>query len=185
MYHAKNSGGNNYQFFEREMNMRALERLSLEGELRRAVASDEFMLHYQPNVNLKTGAITAVEALIRWRHPQRGFIPAAEFISAAEGCGAIVTIGQWVLREASRQALAWQNEGLPPPLMAINISAVELRNKEFASVLRATVTETGIAPHHLELELTETSLQEITRSSSAPGRPTSPGRLAPNPVVAA
>jgi diguanylate cyclase (GGDEF)-like protein/PAS domain S-box-containing protein len=112
MYHAKNAGCNNYQFFEREMNMRALERLSLEGDLRRAIASDEFMLHYQPKVNPKTGAITAVDALIRWRHPHRGLIPAADFMSAAEGCGAIVTTDQWVLREASQQARAWQSEWL-------------------------------------------------------------------------
>ncbi len=166
MYHAKNAGRNNYQFFKLDMNVRALERRSLEGDLRRAIESDEFILHYQPKINLKTGAISGVEALIRWRHPHRRLVPPTQFIPIAEECGAIVPIGQWALREASRQARAWQLEGLPPLLMAINISAVELRNKEFASRVRAILTETGLAPQYLELELTETFLTQDPQSTA-------------------
>jgi diguanylate cyclase (GGDEF)-like protein/PAS domain S-box-containing protein len=166
MYHAKDSGRNNYQFFKPDMNVRALERQSLESDLRRALERHEFVLHYQPRVDLVTGAVVGAEALIRWRHPHRGLVTPAKFIPIAEECGVIVPIGRWALHEACRQARAWQIEGLPPLRMAINISAVELRGKDFVEGVRAILTETGLAPRYLELELTETFLMQDPQSTS-------------------
>jgi len=117
-------------------------------------------------MNLQTGALVGVEALIRWHHPQRGLVPPARFIPIAEECGFIVPIGQWVLREACRQAQAWQDAGLPPLRVAINVSAVELRAPDFVGGLRAILTETGLAPCNLELELTETSLMQDSKATA-------------------
>jgi diguanylate cyclase (GGDEF)-like protein/PAS domain S-box-containing protein len=167
MYHAKDSGRNNYQFFKKDMNVRAVERQSLESGLRHAIERQEFVLHYQPKINLETGASIGVEALIRWRHPQRGLVPPEQFIPIAEECGFIVPIGRWVLREACRQARAWQNAGLPPVRIAINISAVELRAKDFVAGVRAILTETCLEPCYLELELTETFLMQDSKSTAA------------------
>ena len=167
MYHAKDSGRNNYQFFKPEMNVRAVERQSLENGLRHAMERQEFVLHYQPKMNLETGAIIGVEALIRWHHPQRGLVPPAQFIPIAEECGFIVPIGRWVLREACRQARAWQDAGLPPMRIAINVSAVELRAKDFVAGVRAILAETGLEPRYLELELTETFLMQDSKSTAA------------------
>ena len=125
------------------------------------------MLHYQPKMNLETGAIIGVEALIRWRHPQRGLVPPAQFMPIAEECGFIVPIGRWVLREACRQARAWQDAGLPPMRIAVNISAVELRAKDFVAGVRAILAETGLEPRYLELELTETFLMQDSKSTAA------------------
>ncbi len=164
MYHAKETGRDSYQFFKPEMNARAIERQSLEDSLRYALERQELVLHYQPKFNLATGEITGAEALIRWRHPQRGLIPPGQFITIAEDCGLIVPIGRWVLREACRQARAWQMAGLPPLCVAINISSVELRAPGFVSGVRATLQETGLEPRYLELELTQTVLIEDSRS---------------------
>ena len=128
-------------------------------------------------MNLETGAIIGVEALIRWRHPRRGLVPPAQFIPIAEECGVIVPIGRWVLREACRQARAWQDAGLPPMRIAINISAVELRAKDFVAGVRAILTETGLEPRYLELELTETFLmQDSTVHRGSASGPQRPGR---------
>jgi diguanylate cyclase (GGDEF)-like protein/PAS domain S-box-containing protein len=127
MYRAKDCGRNNYQFFKTEMNLHALERQNLESDLRHALERREFVLHYQPKVNLRTQAITGVEALIRWRHPKRRLIHPSRFISIAEETGVIVPIGNWVLREACRQARAWQFEGVAPMSVAVNISATWAR----------------------------------------------------------
>jgi len=167
MYDAKDNGRNNYQFFKSDMNVRAIERQSLENDLRHAVERQEFVLNYQPKMNLQTGALIGVEALIRWRHPQRGLVPPAQFIPIAEECGFIVPIGRWVLREACRQARAWQDAGLPPLRIAINISAVELRAKDFVAGVRAILLETGLEPRYLELELTETFLMQDSKSTAA------------------
>jgi EAL domain-containing protein (putative c-di-GMP-specific phosphodiesterase class I) len=148
------------------MNERALERQSLENGLRHAMERQEFVLYYQPKMNLQTKAISGVEALIRWHHPQRGLVPPGQFVPIAEECGLIVPIGGWVLREACRQARAWQRAGLSPMCIAINISAVELRDKDFVEGVRAILTETGLAPHYLELELTETFLMQDSQSTA-------------------
>jgi diguanylate cyclase (GGDEF)-like protein/PAS domain S-box-containing protein len=167
MYHAKENGRNNYQFFQPEMNVRAVERQSLENGLRHAMERQEFVLHYQPKLNLQTRAIIGVEALIRWRHPQRGLVPPAQFIPVAEECGFIVPIGRWVLREACRQARTWYDAGLMPMRLAINISAVELRDKDFVAGVRSILTETGLEAHYVELELTETFLLQDSKSTAA------------------
>jgi diguanylate cyclase (GGDEF)-like protein/PAS domain S-box-containing protein len=164
MYHAKEAGRDSYQFFKPEMNARAIERQSLEDSLRYAIERRELVLHYQPKVNLATGGIVGAEALIRWRHPQHGLVPPGKFVTIAEDCGLIVPIGRWVLREACRQARAWQTAGLPPLCVAINISAVELRAPGFVSGVRAILKETALQPRYLELELTETVLIEDSRS---------------------
>src|SRR6202521_394143 len=160
MYNAKENGRNNFQFFKAEMNLKAVERQSLEGSLRRALEREEFLLHYQPKVNLDTGEITGVEALIRWRRPDRGLVPPSQFVPIAEDCGLILQIGRWVLREACRQARAWQNAGLPPLPIAVNVSAVEFRDKGFAERVRTVLSETGLEARYLELELTEGVLME-------------------------
>jgi diguanylate cyclase (GGDEF)-like protein/PAS domain S-box-containing protein len=164
MYHAKQTRHDSYQFFKPEMNARAIERQSLEDTLHYAIERQELLLHYQPKFNLATGGIIGAEALIRWRHPQRGLVPPGQFISIAEECGLIVPIGRWVLREACRQARAWQILGLPPLCVAINVSAMELRAPGFVAGVRATLRETGLEPRYLELELTETVLIEDSRS---------------------
>jgi diguanylate cyclase (GGDEF)-like protein/PAS domain S-box-containing protein len=167
MYHAKNSGRNNYQFFKPEMNVRAVERQALENGLRDAIERKEFVLHYQPKMNLETGAIIGVEALIRWHHPERGLVPPVQFIPIAEDCGFIVPIGQWVLREACQQARAWQDSGLRPMRIAVNVSAVELRASGFVAGVNDILTETGLDPRYLELELTESFLMQDSRSTVA------------------
>jgi diguanylate cyclase (GGDEF)-like protein/PAS domain S-box-containing protein len=164
MYHAKDSGRDSYQFFKPDMNVHAMERQSLEDSLRHAIERCELSLHYQPKMNLATGTIIGVEALIRWCHPQRGLVPPVQFIAVAEDSGLIVPIGRWVLREACRQARAWQIAGLPPMCMAINISAVELCTPGFVAGVRTTLEQTNLEPRYLELELTETALLEDSRS---------------------
>jgi diguanylate cyclase (GGDEF)-like protein/PAS domain S-box-containing protein len=166
MYQAKDSGRDTYQFFEADMNVRSLERRSLENALRQALERQEFALQYQPKMNLETGAIIGVEALIRWNHPERGLVPPVQFIPIAEECGFIVPIGRWVLGEACRQARAWRDAGLPQLGIAVNVSAVELRAREFVNGVRAILTETGLDPRCLELELTETFLMQDSRSTA-------------------
>jgi diguanylate cyclase (GGDEF)-like protein/PAS domain S-box-containing protein len=166
MYHAKENGRNNFQFFEEEMNFKAVERQSLEGSLRCALEREEFLLHYQPKVNLATGEITGVEALIRWQQPDRGLVPPSQFVPIAEDCGLIVQIGRWVLREACRQAREWQDEGLPFKRVSINVSAVEFREKGFVEGVRTILSETGFEARYLDLELTEGVLMEDAESTA-------------------
>jgi diguanylate cyclase (GGDEF)-like protein/PAS domain S-box-containing protein len=166
MYHAKEGGRNNYQFFEQAMNLRAIERSSIEGGLRHALERQEFLLHYQPKINLETGAISGVEALVRWQHSLHGLILPEQFVWIAEDCGLIVPIGAWVLREACHQAQTWQDAGLPPVPVAVNISAVQFRHKDFLESLAGILKETGLAPHYLELELTESVLMHDADSSA-------------------
>jgi diguanylate cyclase (GGDEF)-like protein/PAS domain S-box-containing protein len=167
MYRAKENGRDNRQFFERDVNMRALERQSLENDLRHALEREELTLHYQPKLNLQTGAIVGVEALIRWLHPELGLVPPAVFIPIAEESGLIVPIGRWVLAEACHQAQAWQDIGLAPIRIAINISAVELRANDFVEFMRMVLAETGLGSRFLELELTETFLMQDSASTLA------------------
>jgi diguanylate cyclase (GGDEF)-like protein/PAS domain S-box-containing protein len=166
MYHAKERGRGNFQFFEGAMNLKAVQRQSIESELRRALRNQEFLLHYQPKVNLDSGDITGVEALIRWQQPDRGLVPPSEFVPIAEDCGLIIPIGRWVMREACRQARAWQDAGLRHLRMAVNVSAIEFRAKGFVEYVRKILSDTGLQAHYLVLELTERVLMENVESTS-------------------
>ena len=158
MYQAKGKGPSSYQFFEQKINALDIERQSLARNLCRALDRQEFLLHYQPKVDLARGTITGAEALIRWNDPDRGLIPPAQFVPFAEDCGLIVPIGQWVLREACGQARAWIDAGLRPIPMAVNISVVELRAKDFFGGVCGILKDTRLEPCYLELELTESVL---------------------------
>jgi diguanylate cyclase (GGDEF)-like protein/PAS domain S-box-containing protein len=160
MYQAKEKGRNNCQFFEPAMNVRAVERQEIETSLRFALDRHEFVMHYQPKVSLKTGKITGVEALIRWQHPNRGLIGPSQFISVAEDCGLMLAIGKWVLRESCRQAKAWQDSGLLPLEVSVNVSSVEFRNDNFLDGVCQVLGDTGLEPRYLELELTESVLMQ-------------------------
>jgi diguanylate cyclase (GGDEF)-like protein/PAS domain S-box-containing protein len=166
MYEAKDRGRNNYQYYRSDLNSSATERQSLESGLRHAIERHELELHYQPIVNVMTGSIAGVEALIRWQHPTLGFVLPAQFISVAEESGLIVPIGQWMLRKACRQANDWREQGLPPIRLAVNISAVELRSKEFVAGVAAILAETRLDPRRLELELTETFLMQDAKATA-------------------
>ncbi len=157
LYQAKDRGRNQYQFFDARMNAHAQERLLLENGLRRALEREEFVLHYQPQIDLQTNAVTGVEALIRW-HPEQRMVLPGEFIPIAEETGLITEIGEWVLRTACRQAREWEAAGLPPVRMAVNLSIRQLRRGDFPALVRAILRETGLAPQRLELEITESSL---------------------------
>ena len=166
MYEAKDRGRNNFQFYRLELNSSATERQSLDSGLRHAIQRDEFTLYYQPSMNLSTGVIAGAEALIRWQHPTRGLTFPTQFISIAEESGLIVPIGRWALREACRQAQEWQDAGLPPIRLAVNISAVELRSNGFVDGVKTILVETGFDARHLELELTETFLMQDSKSTA-------------------
>jgi len=167
MYQAKENGRQSYQFFKPAMNVRAVERQSIEENLRRALERQEFALHYQPKINLRTGEISGAEALLRWMHPVRGPVSPAQFIPVAEDCGLILPIGQWVLREACKQARAWADAGLPLPTMAVNISSMEFREDKFIESVFTTLSETGLDPKSLELELTESVLMKRAESAAS------------------
>jgi EAL domain-containing protein (putative c-di-GMP-specific phosphodiesterase class I) len=164
MYQAKENGRQSYQFFKQAMNVRAVERQSIEQSLRTALERQEFALHYQPKINLRTGEITGAEALLRWTHPVRGQVPPVQFSGVAEACGLILPIGNWVLREACKQARAWVDAGLSMGTMAVNISALEFRDENFLEGVLAILDDTGLNPRFLELELTESVL--MTRPES-------------------
>lgn len=165
MYHAKEKGRNNYQFFKDEMNTRTAERLAIEGYLRDALERNEFILHYQPKVNLETGMITGAEALLRWLHPEWGLVMPERFVQIAEDSGLIIPIGRWVLREACMQAKRWEETGLRLDSIAVNISAVEFRLKDFANSVYTILNETGLNPQRLQLEITESILMRDVESS--------------------
>jgi len=167
MYQAKENGRQSYQFFKPAMNVRAVERQYIEENLRRALERQEFTLHYQPKIDLRTGKISGAEALIRWTHPVRGPVPPAQFIPVAEDCGLILPIGHWVLREACKQARAWIEAGLPLATMAVNISSMEFRDDNFLENVFAALSETGLEPKSLELELTESVLMKRAESAAS------------------
>jgi len=166
MYHAKKKGRDNFQFFRSEMNLKAVERQILESSLRRALDREEFVLHYQPKVSLDTGDITGVEALVRWQQPEKGLVTPSQFVPVAEDCGLILPIGRWVMREACRQAHSWHSAGLSLLPIAVNVSAVEFRNRNFVQGVRSVLLETGLDPRYLELELTEGVLMEDAESTT-------------------
>jgi diguanylate cyclase (GGDEF)-like protein/PAS domain S-box-containing protein len=167
MYQAKENGRHSYQFFRPAMTVRAVERQSIEENLRRALERQEFTLHYQPKIRLRTGEITGAEALLRWSHPVRGPVSPTQFIPVAEDCGLILPIGQWVLREACKQARAWVDLGLPLGTMAVNISSMEFRDDNFLESVFAILSETGLDPRSLELELTESVLMKRAESAAS------------------
>jgi diguanylate cyclase (GGDEF)-like protein/PAS domain S-box-containing protein len=167
MYQAKANGRQKYQYFKPAMNVRAVERQSLEESLRRALERQEFVVHYQPKINLKTGRITGAEALLRWTHPTRGPVPPGQFIPVAEDCGLILPIGTWVLRQACQQAQAWVDAGLPLGNMAVNISAMQLQNENFLEGVFAILQDTRLDPRLLELELTESVLMKHAESTAS------------------
>lgn len=155
MYRAKEFGRNNYQFYVADMNVKARERLMLESSLRRALDRGEFTLYYQPRVDLLSGRIIGAEALLRWRHPELGLVPPSEFIPILEETGMIIPVGDWALREACRQNRAWQEAGLSPIRVAVNLSVRQFIQKDLADTVVRALAEAGLAAEDLELEITE------------------------------
>jgi diguanylate cyclase (GGDEF)-like protein/PAS domain S-box-containing protein len=158
MYSAKDGGRSTIRFFTDAMNVQAIERLTMDKDLRLALERGEFFLLYQPQMDIGSRRITGLEALIRWQHPELGLIPPDRFISIAESNGLILPIGEWVLRTACAQARRWQDEGLPNVPVAVNVSAVQFRQESFRTMIRTVLHETGLLPEYLELELTESLL---------------------------
>jgi diguanylate cyclase (GGDEF)-like protein len=167
MYHAKQSGRNMYRFYDAEVMGFSHGRLALESDLRRAITNGEFQLHYQPKVDVGGGRVRSVEALLRWQHPTRGTIMPGEFIAIAEDTGLILPIGSWVIREACRQARAWQQQGLPSLRVAVNVSAAQFRQSDFSAIVREALERHSLDPSCLEIELTETTLMSHAEKSSA------------------
>jgi diguanylate cyclase (GGDEF)-like protein/PAS domain S-box-containing protein len=155
MYHAKEQGRNNFQYYSNAMNAAANERLLLEGEVRHATEREEFVVYYQPQIDLRTGRIVGAEALVRWQHPQRGLLVPAEFLQAASDTGMIRTIDEWMLRTVCRQNRAWQHRGLAVPRVSINVSNSLFHGTTLLKAVADTFAETGLTPDRLELELTE------------------------------
>jgi diguanylate cyclase (GGDEF)-like protein/PAS domain S-box-containing protein len=160
MYLAKEEGKNTFQFFSDQLKPQSVERLTLETNLRRALERDEFALHYQAKVNFKTGAITGVEALLRWQNAELGSVSPARFIPLAEETGLIVPIGKWVLRTACEQSVAWREQGLPPVRMSVNLSLRQLNDESLVPEIQAVLAQTSMDPSLLELEVTESSIMQ-------------------------
>jgi diguanylate cyclase (GGDEF)-like protein/PAS domain S-box-containing protein len=176
MYRAKERGRNNYQFYRPEMNVTTLHHLQMETDLRYALERGEFLVYYQPKVELKTGAITGVEALLRWNHPGRGLVSPLEFIPMLEETGLITPVGEWLLSAACRQSRAWQEQGLAPLRMAVNLSPRQFQHDDLAGTVARVLQETGLEPGLLEFEVTESMLMhdpdntaEILRQIKAMG----------------
>jgi diguanylate cyclase (GGDEF)-like protein/PAS domain S-box-containing protein len=165
MYYAKEHGRDNFHFFQNEMSLRAVERQSLECQLQYVVEREQLVLHYQPKIDLKTGAITSVEALVRWQHPVRGLLLPGQFLAIAEDTGLILGIGRWVMYEACRQTRAWLDAGLPAVPVAVNVSSLEFQSEHFLEGVQDALEMTGLDPKYLELELTETILMRHAESS--------------------
>ena len=155
MYRAKEFGRNNFQFYVAEMNIKARERLMLESSLRRALDRDEFMLYYQPRVSLLSGRVIGAEALMRWRHPELGLVPPSEFIPILDETGMIIPVGDWALREACRQNREWQDMGLPPIRVAVNLSVRQFIQKDLADTIVRALDAANLSAEHLEVEITE------------------------------
>jgi diguanylate cyclase (GGDEF)-like protein/PAS domain S-box-containing protein len=167
MYYAKNTGRNRVGFYRPDMEAPAIKRSSIESELRNALDKNELELFYQPTIDLETGVISGAEALMRWRHPDRGVVPPDQFIPAAEASGLIVPMGRWALREACRQAKAWQDAGLPAIPIAVNVSALQFRTAGFLDDIKRFLAETKLPAQYLELELTESALMVDSASTTS------------------
>ena len=158
MYQAKELGRNTYQFFTQEMNERATHRMRMEASMRQALERNEFVLHYQPKVDLENGAICGIEALLRWAHPEMGLIAPAEFVPVLEETGLIIPVGEWVTREACRQIAAWQRAGLKALPVAVNLSMRQFRQQNLVAIVGDILRETGVDPSLLQFEITESHL---------------------------
>jgi diguanylate cyclase (GGDEF)-like protein len=167
MYRAKEKGKNNFQFYSPAMNAEAPRRLAIETDLRRALERREFLLHYQPKVDLATGRVAGMEALLRWQHPKQGLISPLDFIPLLEETGLIVPVGEWVLRSACAQNRSWQEAGLAPLRVAVNLSARQFKQPGLVEMVGEVLAEVGLDPGLLELELTESILLEHTEESLA------------------
>ncbi len=167
MYSAKEQGRNNYQFYSEAMNASSYKRLSLENALRKALDRREFMVYYQPQVNIDLGKIIGLEALLRWKHPELGFVPPCDFIPMAEETGLIVPIGEWVLRTACTYNKALQKMGLPPMRMAVNISSLQFRPRSLVAAITRVLNVSGLDPRWLEIELTESAIMKNMEESSS------------------
>lgn len=169
LYHAKSEGRNNFQYYAREMNASAMQRLTLESALRRALEREEFLLYYQPQVDLASGRIIGLEALLRWQRPEHGLVAPGEFIPLLEETGLIVPVGEWVLHAACRQGRMWQQADLPPIRIAVNLSALQFRQPDLVGMVARILAETGLDPssHELELELTESLLMKNVEKTAA------------------
>jgi diguanylate cyclase (GGDEF)-like protein/PAS domain S-box-containing protein len=170
MYQTKNEGRNNFSFYSASMNARALERLTIESALRHAIEREEFVLHYQPIVAIETGAIVGLEALVRWQHPEMGLVMPDVFIGIAEESGLIVPLGEWVLHTACSQSSSWWAEGLPSPLMAVNVSGEQFRRASLVRTVQRVLDQTALNAARLKLEITESVLMrdaEVTLRSLA------------------
>ena len=165
MYKAKREGRGRYQFYVAELNKIIQQRTAIERDLRTALAKDQLRLHYQPQLDLSTGQVVGVEALLRWQHPERGDISPVEFIPVAESTGLIMPIGEWVLRTACQQARAWQDAGLPPVRVAINLSAVQFRHKNLHETITQALADSHLEPCWLEVELTESLIMKDVRTT--------------------
>ena len=167
LYYAKCQGLNSYQFYDADLARASVEDFKLENDLRHAIEKDELELHYQPKIDLRTGQIVGMEALVRWHHPEMGMIPPAQFIPAAEISGLIIPIGAWVLRAACHQIKAWKNSGWENIRIAVNLSAVQFRNKDLLEQISTILDETGVAADNLELEITESMIMDDIDAASS------------------
>ena len=161
MFFAKEKGKNNYQFYTYNQSKDISRKMYLENELRRALENNEFILYYQPQFNLNTGKIVGVEALIRWQHPEFGMISPAEFIPVAEETGLIIPIGKWVVKTACEQNKSWQEAGFPHIYVAVNISVCQFQHNDFVETINQVLIETKLNPQYLELEMTESIMQNM------------------------
>jgi diguanylate cyclase (GGDEF)-like protein/PAS domain S-box-containing protein len=162
MYRAKNLGRARFELFNQSMYVQAMALLQMETDLRDALQRNEFHIHYQPIVSLETGSVASLEALLRWQHRERGMLLPCDFIPLAEETGIIIPIGEWVIRTVCTQIKTWQEEGLPPLRVSVNISALQFRQKDFVEMVAQILNETGLEPHYLELEITESTIVENT-----------------------
>ncbi|MBU1053700.1 MAG: EAL domain-containing protein [Proteobacteria bacterium] len=167
MYYAKDNGKNNYKLFSSDMQVKADTRLTMQNEMRQAMERNEFFLNYQPKFDTKTGELTGMEALIRWKHPEKEVIMPNTFIPIAEATGLIVPLGEWVLKEACRQNMAWQAMGHEPIKIAVNVSAIQFKRSNFLATVNKVLKKTGMAAHFLQIEITETSLMQQSENTES------------------